>query len=99
MLNYGIGNDLLGGPKARINFIFPRSEKHPRLYAFDQGNMEKVKTILKVIGSPFNSPQNIELDHDSTTELYGIAQKNKIGLFFLEALTQKKRSNMSYMKN
>lgn len=54
------------------------------------GNIEKVKAILGIIGSPFNNPQNLNLDHFDLTELYDIAKKNKIGFLFLESLAKKK---------
>jgi hypothetical protein len=63
-------------------------EKYSILYQDD--NVEKIKTIMKVIGSPFNDPQDIDLDDVITQDLYRIAQKNKIGLFFLESLSKKK---------
>lgn len=52
-------------------------------------NIENVKTIMRIIGSPFNNPEYTGLDTYDLTELYGIAKKNKIGLLYLESLGTK----------
>ena len=57
------------------------NSKNNNLY---KNNIDEVKIILNIIGSPFNESKNIELVNYA--ELYGIAQKNKIGLLFLESL-------------
>jgi hypothetical protein len=54
----------------------------------DRGNIEKIKIIMNVIGSPFDYPKNKNIDPHDTMELYNIAKKNKIGLFFLESLAK-----------
>jgi hypothetical protein len=52
-------------------------------------DINKIKTILNVTGSPFNKPQNMGLERYNAHELYKIAQKNKIGLLFLQSLDRK----------
>jgi len=51
-------------------------------------DIQKIKKILNLIGTPFNIPQEIEVDHFGCVELYNIAKKNKIGLLFLESLSR-----------
>ena len=51
------------------------------------GNIEQAKIILNLIGTPFNDSTN-SVSSD-LNDLYTIAQKNKIGLLFLESLSQK----------
>lgn len=48
--------------------------------------INKIKSILNIIGSPFNKSQNFMLEQSNSHELYKIAQKNKIGLLFLQSL-------------
>jgi hypothetical protein len=50
----------------------------------------KARAIAQIIGSPFkNTERQIFSDLPfSVSELYGIAQKNKIGLYFLESLAR-----------
>ena len=55
------------------------------------GNVEKVKNILNVIGSPFNN--STDSVSANLNDLYGVAQKNKIGLLFLESLSKKNLLN------
>ena len=50
-------------------------------------NIEKIKIILNLIGSPFNDSTNSVSSNPS--DLYSVAQKNKIGLLFLESLSHK----------
>ncbi len=40
------------------------------------------------MGTPFNAPQDMEVDHLGCIDLYNIARKNKIGLLFLESLSR-----------
>jgi hypothetical protein len=49
-------------------------------------DIQKIKKILNIIGTPFDSPHEIEVDRLSCIDLYNIARKNKIGLLFLESL-------------
>jgi hypothetical protein len=51
-------------------------------------DIQKVKKILNIIGTPFNIPQQIEVDHFGCIDLYNIARRNKIGLLFLESLSR-----------
>lgn len=74
-----------------MNFV--DKEKSKKLFSYGKGNIEKVRAVLGVIGSPFNSPQSINLDDHDLTELYDIAQKNKIGFLFLDSLAKKKVIN------
>src|SRR5437660_6299838 len=66
----------------RVEFSMKKeNSKNNNLY---KNNIDEVKIILNIIGSPFNESKNIELVNYA--ELYGIAQKNKIGLLLLESL-------------
>lgn len=49
-------------------------------------NIEKIKLILRIIGSPYRHPEKVELSENQIKELYKIAVKNKIGLLFLESI-------------
>lgn len=59
---------------------------------YQNNNIKKVKAVLNIIGTPFNASQtdsnSIDFNFD---ELYGTAQKNKIGLLFLESLSKQKQ--------
>jgi hypothetical protein len=48
---------------------------------------------LNIIGSPFDNSQKVGLTHldFNFNELYEVAQKNKIGLLFLESLCREKQ--------
>ena len=49
-------------------------------------NIRDIKSIMRLIGSPFNNPENVDLNQNYLLLLYNIAKKNKIGLLFLETL-------------
>ena len=51
-------------------------------------DIEKIKLILRIIGSPYCLPEKVELSENQIKELYKIAVKNKIGLLFLESLNK-----------
>ena len=55
--------------------------------------MQDIKEILNIIGSPFNDPEPADSNHHDFSILYKIAQKNKIGLLFLESLSEKEALN------
>ena len=57
-------------------------------YSGNTENFSEVKKILNIIGSPFNSSRHLHPDNYNSLELFDIAQKNKIGLLFLEALAK-----------
>lgn len=59
----------------------------------DNNNLRNVKQILNIIGSPFNESCHTDLDHYDLSVLYKVAQKNKIGLLFLESLSEKREIN------
>ena len=61
------------------------------LNSYHSSNIEKVKNILNLIGSPFNS--STDSVSSNLIDLYSIAKKNKIGLLFLESLSQKHNIN------
>lgn len=63
------------------------------MYSSSKDNIEKARAILGIIGSPFNNVQSLDLERFDLTELYEIAQKNKIGFLFLESLTKAKIIN------
>jgi hypothetical protein len=54
-------------------------------------DIQKIKKILNLIGTPFDLPQEIEVDQLGCVDLYNIARKNKIGLLFLESLEKCQR--------
>jgi hypothetical protein len=68
-------------PKFRINCTLNRD-----------GNLTKIKTILEVIDSPFESSQDLNVNDNESLllELYHIAHNNKIGYLFLESIAKKK---------
>ena len=49
-------------------------------------SMNPTVKILRMIGSPFASGQNLPENKDEDSKLYDCAEKNKIGLLYLEAL-------------
>ena len=49
----------------------------------------QIKAIIRTIGTPFDKPQLGQLDSFDLHDLYHLAKKNKIGLFFLESLPDK----------
>jgi hypothetical protein len=57
---------------------------------FQNENIKKVKALLNIVGSPFDKP-HVDLNHFSFDELYEIAQRNKIGLLFLESLSKQQQ--------
>jgi len=52
-------------------------------------NLQNIKQILNIIGSPFNKPRYNNLDNCDLPSLYKDARKNKIGLLFLESVVKK----------
>lgn len=70
-------------------FDYVRKGKTNTLYSRDKDNIEKVKIIMRLIGSPFNNPEDADLDPYGPAELYDVAKKNKIGLLFLESIETK----------
>ncbi len=49
------------------------------------------KKIIKIIGTPFNEPENIKLEKIEMKELFKNSLKNKLGLLFLESLEKNGR--------
>jgi hypothetical protein len=43
---------------------------------------------MKLIGTPFNGPKQIEVDHLGCIDPYNTAKKNKIELLFVESLSK-----------
>jgi hypothetical protein len=60
-------------------------------YSSNTENFSKIEKILNIIGSPFNSSQYLHPEDYNSVELFNIAQKNKIGLLFLEALAKQNK--------
>jgi len=51
-------------------------------------NINKIKKLLHIVGTPFNESDGGQEDKNTIYQLYQIAQKNKIGLLFLESLSK-----------
>ena len=54
----------------------------------DHLHQKNLKILLNLIGTPFNEPQNFDLDSSSVTEIFNFATKNRIGLLFLQTMVK-----------
>jgi hypothetical protein len=50
--------------------------------------VQNIKKIMNLIGTPFNAPKQIEVDHFGCIDPYNIAKKNKIELLSVEPLSK-----------